>query len=141
MGQVLEARDHNYRDLTLEFLSALHVDVTSGPQCQEGYLSFYLNRDFCELNLIAFNSMFGFPPNMDLPYRYAPKEFDLNAFSHELSGDYQCDTSNSKGTAIRNPSICVAQCLLACVLFAQEESINVPRLSELYFLYSMLEGD
>ena len=35
----------------------------------------------------------------------------------------------------------MAQWLLACGLFAREDSLNVPRLLELYFLYRMLEGD
>ena len=33
MGQFLETRDHTYQDLTLEFLSTLHVEVISGPRC------------------------------------------------------------------------------------------------------------
>jgi len=58
MGQFLEIRDHTYHDLTLEFLNSwispdpakvgptlggvvvvvvvvLHVEITSGPHCQE----------------------------------------------------------------------------------------------------------
>jgi len=35
----------------------------------------------------------------------------------------------------------VTQRLLACGLFAREDSLNVPRLFELYFLYSIPEGD
>ena len=31
MGQFLETRDHTYRDLILEVLSTLHVEITSGP--------------------------------------------------------------------------------------------------------------
>ena len=42
MGHVLEIKEHTHRDLTLEFLSALHVEVTRGPQCQAEYMSFYL---------------------------------------------------------------------------------------------------
>ena len=57
MGQCLETSEHTYWDLTLEFLSTLHVEVTSGPRCQEGYISFYLNREFYELNLSSFNGM------------------------------------------------------------------------------------
>ena len=30
-GHFLETSDHTYRDLTLEFLSTLHVDVMGGP--------------------------------------------------------------------------------------------------------------
>jgi len=36
IGHFLEIKQHTYRDLTLEFLSALHVKVTRGPQCQAG---------------------------------------------------------------------------------------------------------
>jgi len=35
----------------------------------------------------------------------------------------------------------VAQQLIACGLFAREDSLNVPCLCELYFLFSILEGD
>jgi len=35
----------------------------------------------------------------------------------------------------------MAQHFLAYGLFVREDSLNVPRMSELYFLYSMLEGD
>ena len=31
MGHILELKEHIYWDLTLEFLSALHVEVTRGP--------------------------------------------------------------------------------------------------------------
>ena len=33
MGHFIEMKEHTYRDLTLEFLSTLHVEVTRGPQC------------------------------------------------------------------------------------------------------------
>ena len=48
--------------------------------------------------------------------------------------------SHSKRTIIRKPCIRVAQHVPACGLFALEDSLNVPHLSELYFLRSMLEG-
>ena len=41
---------------------------------------------------------------------------------------------------ITNPCIRVAQRLLACSLFARNDSLNVLRLSELYFLSYMLDG-
>ena len=34
MGHFLEIKEHTYRDLTLEFLSTLHVEVIRGPQCR-----------------------------------------------------------------------------------------------------------
>ena len=49
-------------------------------------------------------------------------------------------TSSSKWTHIRNPCIRVAQRILACCFFAQDDSLNVLRLSELYFLSCMLDG-
>jgi len=94
------------------------VEITSGPCGQEGYISFYLNRKFYKLNLSAFNSIFDFPPSMDLTYRHVSKYFNSNAFSDEIYGDYRYDTSNSKGTIIKNLSVRVAQRLLACGLFA-----------------------
>ena len=105
-----------------------------GPRCQEGYISFYLNKEFHELNLSAFNSIFRFPPSMDLSYRYVPREFSPNAFRYELFKDHRYDTSHSKGMVIQNPYIRVAQWPLACGLFAREDTLNVPHLSELYFL-------
>ena len=33
MGHFLELKEHTYRDMTLDFLSTLHVKVTRGPQC------------------------------------------------------------------------------------------------------------
>jgi len=39
MGNFLEIKEHTYRDLTLEFLSTLYVEVTTGPQCQARYIS------------------------------------------------------------------------------------------------------
>jgi len=109
MEQFLKTKDHTYRDLTLEFLTTLHVEVMSGPHYQEGYISFYLNREFYELNFSGFNSVFYFSSSMDLPYQHVPKEFNSNAFWHQLSGVHHYDTSNSKGTIIRNPCIRVAQ--------------------------------
>ena len=41
---------------------------------------FYLNREFYELNLSAFNSIFGLSPSMDLPYQNVPKEFNQMRF-------------------------------------------------------------
>ena len=35
IGQFLDIKDHTYRDLTPEFLSASHKEVTSSPHCQE----------------------------------------------------------------------------------------------------------
>jgi len=84
------------------------MEVTSGPRYQEGYIFFYLNREFYKLNLSAFNSMLGFMPSMDLPYRHVPKEFNPNTFRNELSRVHWYDTSNSKGTVIRKPYILVA---------------------------------
>jgi len=49
MSQFMETRDHIYRELTLQFLSALHVEATSAPRCQEGYVSFCLDSEFYKL--------------------------------------------------------------------------------------------
>jgi len=66
MGHFTEIKEYTFRDHTLEFLSTLHVEVTRGPQSQAGYILFYLQGQFYELNLGTFNSIFGFPPSMDL---------------------------------------------------------------------------
>ena len=38
MSHFLELKEHTYMDLTLEFLSTLHVEVSRGPQFQAGYI-------------------------------------------------------------------------------------------------------
>jgi len=68
-------------------------------------------------------------------------EFNPNAFWYTFIGSYQYDAGHSKDTIIWNLYIRVAQGVLACGLFAWEDSLNVPHLSELYFLHSMLERD
>jgi len=77
---------------------------------------------------------------MDLPNRQVPQEFNLNAFWGELSGSVGYSTSFSKCTHIQNPCVRVAQRILACCFFAWDDSLNVPRLPELYFLSYMLDG-
>jgi len=140
MSHFLEMKEHTYRDLTLEFRSILHVEVTRGPQYQVGYISFYLHGQFYKLNLNAFNDIFSFPPSLDLPYRQVLREFNPNAFWGELLGSCRYNTSSSKCTHIRNPCIRVAQPILACCFFTGDDSLNVPRLSELYLLFYMLDG-
>ena len=42
MSHFLEIKQHTYKDLTIEFLSTLHIEVNRGPQCQAEYILFYL---------------------------------------------------------------------------------------------------
>jgi len=77
---------------------------------------------------------------MDLLNRQVPHEFNLYAFWGESSGSVRGSSSSSKCTHIRNPCIRIAQCILACWFFAWDDSLNVLRLSELYFLSYMLDG-
>jgi len=140
MEHFIERKDHTYRDLTLEFLSTLHVEVTSGAQCQAGYLSFYLLGQFYEMNLSAFNEIFGFPLSLDVTLRKVPRQFNPSAFWFELARNYNYNTSSCKCTQIRNPCIQVAQCLMASAIFARDDSVDVPRLFELY-LSCMLHGE
>jgi len=133
MEHFIKRKDHTYRDLTLEFLSTLHVEVTTGAQYQAGYLSFYLLGQFYEMNLSAFNEIFGFPLSLDVTLRKVPCQFNPSAFWFELAGNYNYHTSSCKCTQIRNPCIRVAQRLMASGIFARDDSVNVPRLSELYF--------
>jgi len=114
--------------------------VTRGPPCQAGYISFYLQGQLYELNLGTFNNIFGFSPNKDLPNRRIPREFNPNAFWGELLGSVRYSISSSKCTHIRNPCIRLAQRIFACSLFTRDDSLNVPRLFELYFLFCMLDG-
>ena len=92
------------------------------------------------MNLGTFNNIFGFPPSIDLSNRQVSREFNPNAFWGELSGSVTYNTISSKCTHIRNSYIRVVQRILACFLFGRDDSLNVPRLSELYFLSYMLDG-
>ena len=105
MGQFIEMKDHSYRDLTLEFLSILHVDVIRGSQCEDGYISFHMQGQFYELNLSIFNEISSFPPSLDLSLQLVPHEFNLNMFWDEILGDFRYTTSSCKGTFIENPCI------------------------------------
>ena len=80
--------------------------------------SFYLNMEFYELNLSVFNSIFSFPPSLDLQQRQVSREFNPNTFWYTITGNYQYDVSHSKGTIVWNPCIRVAQRVLTCELFA-----------------------
>ena len=140
MRHFIKINEHTYRDLTSEFLSTLHVEITCGPQCQAGYIFFYLQGKFYELNLGTFNSIFAFPPSMVLPNRQVPREFNPNAFWGELLLNVRYSTSSSKCTHIQNPYIRVAQRILVCCFFTQDDNLNIPSLSELYFLSCMLNG-
>jgi len=122
-------------------LSTLHVEVTSGAQFQAGNLSFYLLGQFYEMNLSVFNEIFGFPSSLDVTLRKVPRQFNPNAFWFEIAGNYNYNTSSCKCTQIRNPCIRVAQRLMSSGIFARDDSVNVPRLSELYFLSCMFHGE
>jgi len=80
MGHFLETKEYTHRDLTLESLSILYVEVTKGPQCQAEYISFYLQGQLYKLNLSTFKRIFGFPTSMDLPNSQATCEFNPNPF-------------------------------------------------------------
>jgi len=88
MGHFIKRKDHTYRDLTLEFFSTLHVEVTNGAQCQEGYISFYLLGQFYELNLSAFNEIFGLSSSLNVTLRKVPRQFNPNAFWFEIVENY-----------------------------------------------------
>ena len=99
IGQFIEMKDHTHRDLTLTFLSSLHVEVTRVPQCKEGYNSFYLQGEFYELNLSILNSMFSFLLDLDLPWHQVPLEFNLNVF-RDVSRDRRYNKSLCKDTSL-----------------------------------------
>jgi len=67
-------------------MSILHVGPASDPWHQEGCISLYLNREFYELNLSAFNEVFGFPNSVDLPHCHILQEFNLIQFGVKLRG-------------------------------------------------------
>jgi len=81
-----------------------------------------------------------FPPRLDVTLRAVLDPFNLNAFWLEITRNSNYNTSSCKCTQIRNPCLQVAQRILATGLFARDNSVNVPRLSKLYFLSCMLYG-
>jgi len=141
MEHFIERKDHTYRDFTLQFLSTLHVKVTSGAQCQEGYISFYLLGQFYEFNFSVFSEIFGFPPSLDVTLRAVPRPFNPNAFWLEITGSSNYNTSSCKCIQIRNPCLRVAQRIMATGIFARDNTVSVPQLFELYFLSCMLHGE
>ena len=78
MDQFIGLMGHTYHNLTLEFLSTLHIEVIRGPRCKEGYISFYLQGQFYDLNLAVFNETFGFSPSMDLTEPQVLEMFNPN---------------------------------------------------------------
>jgi len=42
MRHFIEIKEHTYRNMTMEFLNTLHIEVTRGSQCQAEYISFSL---------------------------------------------------------------------------------------------------
>jgi len=94
MGPFIERKDHTYCNLTLKFLSTWHVEVMNGAQCQEGYILFYLLGQFYELNLSAFNEIFGFPPSLDVTLRKVPRQVNPNAFWFEIARNFNYNTSS-----------------------------------------------
>ena len=43
------------------------------------FIIIYLQGQFYELNLSAFNEIFGFPPSLDVTIRKVSRQFDSNA--------------------------------------------------------------
>ena len=89
----------------------------------------------------AFNEIFEFPPSSDVTMRKVPRQFNLNAFWFEIMGNYNYYTSSCKCTQIRNPCMRVAQRIMALGNFARDNSVNVPRLTEMYFLSCIIKGE
>jgi len=93
---------------------------------KRGYISFYLQGQFYELNLSAFNEIFGFSPSLDVSMRKVPRQINSNAFWLFIARDYNYNTSSCKCTHIRNPCIRVAQRIMALRIFARDDSVNIP---------------
>ena len=107
---------------------------------RQGYISFYWQGQFYELNLSRFNEIFGFPPSLHVSIRKVPRQFNPNAFWQEI-GRTTTIIPLHVCTHIRNPCIQVAQHIIALDIFARDESVNLPRLFEMYFLSCVLQGD
>ena len=81
--------------------------------------------EFYNINLVAFNDIFGFLPNLDLFDRRISQNFNPNSFSSHIKGDYHYDSSTSKGIIIRNICIPLSQNLLVCRIFVREASLTM----------------
>jgi len=139
MRQFLDVRHHTYRSITLEILSTIHVEILQGHRCNDGLVSFRLNGILHELTLDQFNAIYNLPTNVDHHYRKVPDSFRASFFWSNISDQYpnQYRPSTSKATHIQNPCFRYAQRILSSGLFGRDDSANVARESELYFLSSM----
>jgi len=71
----------------------------------------------------------------------SPRQFNPNAFWYLIAENCNYNTSSCKCTNIQNPCIRVTQRIMLLDIFARDNSVNVPRLSKMYFLSCMLEGE
>ena len=79
------------------------MEVMTGSHYQEGYISFYLNREFLELNLSVFKSIFDFPPSIDLPYQHVPEHLTRMHFGMNFRGFTGMTQATLKALSLGTP--------------------------------------
>ena len=76
---------------------------------------------------------------MDITHCHVPKKFNPNTFWNLITGNYQYGTGTLKEQLLKIPISEWPNVYLHVV--AREDSLNVPHLSKLCFLYNMSEGN
>ena len=112
-----------------------------GPRCQEGYISFYLNKEFYELNLSAFNSIFSFHHVWIYDTVMSLRNSTRILVDMKFSMIIGMTPTIPRVQLFEIPVFVWPNACLLVVCFGREDTLNVPHLSKLYFLFSMLEGD
>lgn len=128
----------SYTRITLEFLSSLHTEILSGPNCEGGVIEFRMFNNSHKLNLAEFNTCFGFPINGCKCV--VPKGFDEDEMWQSITNTSErFQAAKSKASSIAHPLIKIMQRYLANTVFGRGTSMGHVRACELFFLKTMLD--
>lgn len=134
IGTFVGTRNATYKVFTLEFIRTIKVEIIQGLDCIQDRIAFRLGRKPFVLTLNAFNVIFGFLQDMGFSPCHTLRILNPVMVWQEFMG-LSLLSHSSKGINIRNPYLCFAQRSIASGLFSIHQSTNVPRHSELYFLW------
>lgn len=140
IGWTTFATMHNdvvYPRLVLEFLSSLHTEILSGPNCSEGLISFRMFNQEHELTLAQFNNIFGFPTGGSTR---TPSSFNPGSFWYSLTGTSNWVAGKCNSSAFRHPAIRIMHRFIASTVLARGDSEGKVRLSDLLLLWAMMEN-
>ena len=140
-GNWLDLHALTYKRLTLEFLSTLTV-LRSAESGNPRRISFQLMGQHYTRNVGQINDAFGWPRGGSIgPRSNQSRKFRAVAFWRQLTSRFDYVPTRSKATSLVNPGFRISHRLLASTIFARGESLGVVAARELYFLWSMTEGD